>query len=397
MRWYFRKGNLPFKAWPLRLWVLSGVVVAAIVLLCIWQIGSIPTGFNQAEINARQASSSLQVILSDPSFLLHKIPQYLLQKMSLQGPVAMRGVSITLAAVAVFCFWYIASYLFNRLIAIVSSLFFVSTPLFMLAARSATPDILYITSVLAVFACSVWALRSRRRGLALIVFVTCLGLMLYTPGILWFLIVGYILLLVNPPWIRIKVKRWLPYAVVFWFIALIIPLGIALYRQPDLIKNLLLIPDKFVPQDHFTALAQSASGLFWRTAEALPFRIGQLPVLSFISIPIFVLGLIGSFKLWRWRSVIVVITIVLTTILVGLSGNHSLILYALLPIMIGVAGGLSWLLGSWNAVFPINSLARNFALTLVGIVAVVQLLYGFRASFVAWPHIPSVKSSHVLQ
>lgn len=53
-------------------------------------------------------------------------------------------------------------------------------------------------------------------------------------------------------------------------------------------------------------------------------------------------------------------------------------------VMILAAVGLSYFLGRWYAIFPINSIARNFGLALVLLLLGATLIQGYKAYFVAW-------------
>lgn len=54
------------------------------------------------------------------------------------------------------------------------------------------------------------------------------------------------------------------------------------------------------------------------------------------------------------------------------------------PVMIIAAVGLSYFLGRWYAIFPINSIARNFGLGLVLLLLGATLIQGYKGYFVAW-------------
>ncbi len=53
-------------------------------------------------------------------------------------------------------------------------------------------------------------------------------------------------------------------------------------------------------------------------------------------------------------------------------------------VMILAAIGLSYFIGRWYAIFPINSFARNVGLGFIFILLTATLLQGYKAYFVAW-------------
>ena len=377
---------------------LLGVLSIVLLASCIgfWNIAT-PAGFSPSEKQAVTASSTTRAIIENPLYAPHKIPQYIAQKVGLDGQIAMRGISVLYGIMAIAAFYLVARQLFGSFVGYIAALGLLSTPLFLLAMRHASAEILYAAAPIIVFAIGLWSLKTRQRTLALYAVVVALALSLYVPGMIWCIALGYGLLLVNPPWVRAKVSNLTVYSAVAVFVVLISPLLFGLYQNPELIKKLLLLPELFNVSAIVTQTAQSASGLVWRTNDALPLRIGHMPILSIIIAPLCLIGAYAAVRQWRWRSAFYLGLPLLGIGFAGLSGNPLVILYALAALLLLFGNGLFHLLKHWYDVFPRNSLAGYFAVGVILITISVQLLFGIRSSIIAWPATPSVTSTYVLQ
>ncbi len=396
MKWLFplkHKGRQRVSSRTL-LSIFSIGLIASVI--GFWNLAT-PAGFSPAEKQAVTASNNARAIVENPLHAPHKTPQYIAQKVGLDGQIAMRGISVLYGIIATIAFYLVARQLFGTFVAYIAALGLLSTPLYLLATRHASPEIMYAAAPVIILAIGLWVLKTRQRTIALYALVIAVALSLYVPGMLWCVALGYGLLLVNPPWVRVKVSAANVYAAAAVCILLISPLLYGLYRSPELIKELFLLPEVLNIGEIITQTAQSASGLIWRTNDALPLRIGHMPILSIIIAPLCLIGIYAAIRQWHWRSVFFVGLPVLGIGFAGLSGNSLVILYALTALLLLFGNGLFHLLKQWYEVFPRNSLAGYFAVGVICIMIGVQLLFGVRSSIVAWPATPPVTSTYVLQ
>lgn len=384
--------------WPFFGKGLSVLTVAALLLgiffFYIWHLGTLTPGFSQEELQATQASSSIGKIVDNPVFAPHKLLQLGFQSAGQDGAFWMRLGSV-LFALAFFVFFYFLLRLwFGKFVSILGTLLLCGTPALVLVARSATPDILYLTPI-AIITCFVWLSRTQRRNLAWYGLVAFTALSLYVPGMAIFVLlsVGILYKTLTKAAGLIKVSTMV--ISLLAAVIMVLPLIVAALDDPGVLKELFFIPSHWEsPVEILKSIAWSGLALVIKTREHFPFIIDRLPLLSAIQV---ILIFFGLYALWgrARKEVYLILSVVgLAVLSAGIKDSPG-ILVATLPVLgILAAAGLRYLYKEWRDVFPINPLPRALAIMLMGSVIVLHLLYGGRYALIAWPNTEATRNTY---
>jgi hypothetical protein len=364
------------------LFIFMGVTVGTL----LWfRLGTLTPGFSESELAARASANSLRNILNNPLFLPHKILQYSLLKVGLQGAFAMRLVSTLFAGLILVAFYRILKTLYTMRIATMGTLLFASSGWFLHWARLATPNILY-AGVIGL----LWLgarLRTQNRRQVTIFYACLIGLCaLYVPGFVWLVGLG---LIWQHKAILNEFRRISPLyiaALVGGGVVGIAPLVYALSRHTALVTEWLgLAPGKIVLTTVGRNVLHIPVWLVYRTPEQPTYWLGRLPLLNVFEIVMLVLGafaLLSAIRLDRVKALVA--ALVLGVVIVGLNGFSSSIVLA--PLYLIIAAGVALMLQQWFAVFPRNPFARSVGVVIISGLVALCCAYQLTSYFIAWPH-----------
>ncbi len=364
-----------------------------------WKLGSLPAGFSPEEKVAIAASSSIDNIVNNPVNAPHKVPQYAIQKTLGDSPLQMRAVSVFYGILAVFCFYLVIKWWFKYKVALVSTLLFATCPWLVINSRSATATIMLLSS-LAIITAYLWLQSSNKHhDSALIVMALAGSLSLYIPGVFWITLVGVIVAKRPLSKFYKQASSIVRYSLPLLVAMLVTPLVYASIINPDILKELLLVPEQLLnPLESIVAIIWAGLGIIWRTRDSMPTTLGNLPILNAFEV---VLLIIGSFwmltEVKRRRTYWIFGSILLTILVVGLGHKEQELLLILPAIYIIIAGGLHFMYKEWFRVFPRNPLAKWVGIGVISIAVGISLIYSVRYSLIAWPNSPETSSYYVIQ
>lgn len=371
-------------------WLAALAVCAAIFS---FRLHTLVPGFSATEKAAIQAASSLKAIGHDPSFLPHKFLQYLGLKLDHSGFIAMRVPSVLAGLVAAALFFYILNKWFNLRIAAITTFLLVTSSWFLHLARIGTPDVMYL-GILAPLAYAIWLPKSKRPLLALALGAIVLINTLYTPGLIWFTLIGIV-------WQRKAIAQLYSRtkaAAIFTLLGclvLLVPLAVSFVHAPELIKTYLGLPEQIL-----TALKHAPLNLIdipiqlvYRGPVNPALNLANVPLLDFFVVVIATLGAYSYatyFGLLRSRMLLG--SLIVSCLLVSFKGGVSI--GVLLPfVYLLVGGGLNFMIEQWFKVFPYNPFARGTATVLLTVAVGAVTFYHFNAYFVAWPQAPETRAA----
>ncbi len=366
---------------------------AFVVLLLWFQLGSLVPGFSETELTAQGESATWRAVLDNPLFLPHKLLQLSAQYFGHHGPLAMRSASALFGLLAIGSFYYVLHNWYSRRVAVLGTFLFATSSWLLHSARLGTPSISY-TLLFAVMACAVWLQKSRAMLPAVLLGSGLVLVLLYIPGMLWFVIPG--LLWQAPRLIRF-LSRQHPAVLVLLTLGLVgalAPLGLAFYHDPGLIRIYLGLPEVFpAPLQLAKSILYVPGHIFVQGTGDPLLGVGDLALLDWSGSVLFLVGLTSFFANRRLdRVVAVVYAGAAGMILVGLGGAVAIGL--LLPfVYLMIASGLTLLLQQWFTVFPANPVARTIGATLMTIAVLLSSYYHINRYFIAWPHAPDTKAA----
>lgn len=372
------------------LWLAA--LLACFAALLTWRLGTLVPGFSNNEIIQRASSSTFQAIIDNPLGLPHKTLQLGLHYLHHTGPVAMRSVSLMFGLVTAASLYLILNAWYSHRIAWLGTLLFASSSWFLYTARLGTDSILY-TLLIAVVACVVWLRRRPSSVAPVFMGAILLAALFYVPGMIWFIVPLCL-------WQSTRLASLLrdQYAsfltlVALGGLALLAPIGWALYQDPQLVKTYIGLPQEFpgLMQIGRNALHVPIH-LFWHGAANPETGLSDLPLIDWFGTIMFFLGLYAYFYKRRLdRTWFLAYVFIAGTVLVALGGPVNI--SVLLPfIYLMIAGGVALMMQQWLTVFPRNPVARWIGLSLITIAVLLSSFYNLRAYFIAWPSAPETKA-----
>lgn len=368
---------------------LFGVLAAALW----WQLGTLLPGFSKAEQSTYAAAGFSQLFdnpLHAPYLLLVK----LLTILHPDSLLVTRLVAIAggLAVLAALC-WLLYRWYGSR-VAIAGTALFGASAWFLHVARMGTPDIL-LFGTLGLLAVGFW-LKESRSTAALIVCFILAALLLYVPGMVWF-----ILAVALWQWKTINqiFKDNLSAVSVGGVVLLILlaPLAWGLVRDHTLIQQWLGLPSTMpaigdvvsnvlhVPYN--LAISNTADASRW---------LGTTPILDAFSVAMFLLGSVLLLKTIQLRRAPILLSFfVIGILLAGLNGSAAYS-YIIPIVYIIIAAGVGYTLDQWLNVFPRNPIARGVGYGCIAIAVAITCAFHIQHYFIGWPHARATLSEYTI-
>lgn len=382
--------------WKMILAGLFGLIV--VTFLFVINLGSLTNHqFSAGEQQAFHRSQSVKGIFENPVAAPHTLTTRFFL-LFVDGPIAGRLASALFAILVVVLFFVLMKQWHKTRIALLATLLFAGSALLLHFGRWGGPSIMLAPACLALLLTGLSIKHAVKFSTTRLLCVTAIAAAsVYVPGLLWF-VLGFVAFGLK------DIRKYLAqYAITTKFYAA----GLLLA---------LLAPMVLMALDSPKAALQGITGMtfssdMWSAAVE---NIWQLP-------RYFALGGLENSEVWLYKApVLDILGIVL--ILFGayyyarnrktLSRTYPLTMFAGIAFFMTVFGsfyfapalflsliflmtaGLDELLGRWLSVFPRNSLARGFGITLVTIILLLSVFYNIRQYFVAWPNNSETKATY---
>lgn len=385
---------LPVTAWqPL---ILYALFIAGLGSLLWYSLGTNTPGYSAAEAQTLSASSGWRTILDNPLNAPFTILTRLLLYLTENGLLATRLTATIFGAAALLVFYLLVRHWHGERTAVLGTILFASSAWFLHTARLGVPDVLFFNSLLLV-AGLMWH-KKTGSSLALLVCFALGAVLLYVPGMVWLVLIGVIW-----KWRIIdsafKKHIWAAAAGALVLVSVLVPLGLAIYHDHNVAKELLGLPVQGWPQplEVLKNAADVPLSLFWHAPENSERWLANVPILNYFAMTMFVLGSYVYVKhIGLDRARLIAIILLLGTALISLGGDVTISL--LIPfVYILVASGTGFLLERWYTVFPRNRIAQLTSLTFVALAVAASVGYGLRHYFVAWPDAPGTRQTFTVQ
>ncbi len=374
------------------------VVGFSLVFAVFYHSGSQPSGLSTSEVMARNSSQSFTDIYHNPVNAPHKLVILAALKLGLSGHGSLRLSSAVFAIIFALAFYVLARMWFGKSISLFGTVLFLSLPIFIIASRQASANIMYFSPIV-ILAVYNWLLRTKHNhAAAWLLLVLCCGIFIYVPGLVWWL-AGAAVIARNKLIEKLEeIPSWLFVTGLSLFTIMLVPAGLSIVHDWRLVRSFGLIPAHW-PHilQLFKNLGWMLSSLFVKTPYHSALIIERLPLLNLIQIALLA---IGSYAMWRasWvKALVLDANVVFAVLAAALNNNISLLILGLPAIAVFMAAGLRYLYIEWRSVFPSNPLPKALALTLIACLVAVQLVFGLSYSLLAWPHAVATKSAYVLK
>lgn len=342
----------------------------------------------QLYIDYARSSSHL---LQSPGFMPYQAAVYSLARLGVEQIVYYRLLSVIIATLAVWSFYYIVQRWYTRRVALIGTVLFSTSSLVLHTARTALPDVLLL-GVLMTVATGLWLQQTKKRKTALYVFVLTLALTVYIPGLVW--VSAAALAWQGRRLLRV-IRRQRPahrIAVLLLPVIMIAPAITSLVLHPIEILTVMGLPTHLTSVSvYLEYIKHIASGLVWRYQTAPSLWTPGTPVFDAVTIIMIVLGVYSlRFERELRRSRIQLSILGVTLLLILTMGPVSLV--AVTPMLYLLAtGGFAFMLQQWFTVFPRNPFARVVAVACISFAVLGVGFYHTYRYFTVWPNHPDVR------
>lgn len=365
-------------------------IAALIVIsyLLTHHLASLTFGFSTNELRTASLPIGWHGILASPLFLPFKILEsFSFYFYGQENILAARLPSVLLGVTAITAFGLVLRAWHNSRIAILGCILFATSAWTLHVSRYVGFESSYL-AVLPILLLSQVALRRFKRIWVTYAVILVWSLLLFTPGMLFFVAVAAI-------WQRRELVEAWQKSSQWWQKAVLIALSISslplliwsFVKDNSLIINWLGAPNSF---DSFQQLGHRLAAvplhLFVHGPGIPDLWLGRLPLLDIFTLSMTIIGIVFYAGKWRnSRSQLLAAYAVIGTILIGLGGPVTLSL--LVPILyLFAAAGMGWLLHDWLKHFPNNPIARGVAIGVVSVAVAISCAYNTYSYYVAWPH-----------
>lgn len=350
----------------------------------LWRLSSLVPGYSQDEVATYNAAQSLHALLHDPAnapfLLVVKGVGYLIPHSYLPARIvaAVLGLVTLIVMARLLHRWQ------DMRTAIIGTLLFGLSAWFLHVSRYGSPEVLSF-GIYVLAACGFWA-KQTSSWLALGICFVLAALLLYTPGMVWFIGLGIIW-----QWRTLDnlFKRHLLTVTLAGLVLLgmIAPIGWAIYKQHHLaytflgfpsqlpgIRTVLLNIAKF--PYHFL-VHNSANPALW---------LGTAPILDAYSATALVLGTYLYIRHARLGRAPIFFSVIALTVILTALGSPITFSIVMPFIYVLIAIGTSYILDVWFKTFPRNPIARGTGWLLMGSLLALVCAYQATQYFIGWPH-----------
>jgi len=365
------------------------ILVAAVIVFAT--IGRIPNEAAQIELTSAQSASSLQQIFESPVNAPYNIATYLTTNIS-SSIIMLRVVSFSVYVLACVSLFYALQHWHTTRAAALATAAFATNSVVLATARLGTP-LIAVFSWFIFTALLLWQLRAKSNKAVPLVMVIGIGILLYTPGALWFfLVMGSVYF--NK--IRVLFKDVKRNAVIIGAavsFVVTVPLILGFVREPSSLREWLLLTDQVVWGDVPRSILRVPSAFIYRMPENALINVGRLPVFDLMSGMLFLIGLNAYRKKLSLDRTRLMIGSGLAAIAIGALDQTVTAVILLIPFVFSIiAAGIEFLLDEWNGVFPKNPYARGLGSLLMTIIVLFGAYYHLTRFLVVWPQTPETKS-----
>jgi hypothetical protein len=374
-------------------WMGAALVVVAWVLL--YKLGSLVGGLSKGELTAASAPVGWHDLYHQPLELpLKLVRSAVFFTFPDHGQTLTRLPNVLFGALAIISFGGLVRLWHGRRTAVLALVMFTLSAWTLHVSRLASFDVLYFWA-LPTLACSHYLLRKYyHKPLVWYGNIVVWGLLLYIPGLVWFVLADIVLqrqaLLTG--W-RQYMRWWQRLFTLCVGLMWLPLLAVDLTRPGQLLQWLGFPAHLAAPLTLLKQFVAVPVHLFIRGPQYPDLWLGKAPILDIFALVVCALGVYFYVTHWKVaRTRYLAVLTFLGFILVGLGGPVTLSL--LVPLLyMAVATGLAYLLHDWLKIFPNNPLARSLGIGLVVFAVFLSCLYNYRAYFIAWPHTAATRST----
>ncbi|HVS58890.1 MAG TPA: hypothetical protein VHD60_04140 [Candidatus Saccharimonadales bacterium] len=371
------------------------LIAVPVGVLLLYRLTTLTPGLSPDEASIAHHGVSLQSMYSSPLNLpLHFLQWLCFGAWHSHSLWLVRLPDVILAAAALVIFALLLRRWYGMRTALFGSVLLAFSPWFLHVGRTAGVGAEQLFAIpMAVFAL-VHLNRDFAKTWAFYGSAVVLSLLLYVPGMAWFIGVALVLQILD-------VKDGLKHLSTWWKrllypLAWLLPATLliwALVRTPSLWRSWLALPMHFdTPLAILKHVGSGLAAFVWHGPNNPALWLDRLPILNVFTIAMVLVGILFYARHWlaprtRLLFIFFVISMALYAVDSSTSFNFAV------PLVYSVAAaGIGYLMHEWLTVFPRNPLARGVGTVLIVSALALSCLYNVRQYYVAWPHNPRVQA-----
>ena len=351
---------------------------AFLLFLTLFYFTNIPNGLSSAEMTSATISGNLTLVNWLEQIV--NLPYHALQWLSINffdlSVLAIRLPSIIIAVLCGTLILSIIRQLNKPNIAIIAGLIVISTALFITMARTGAPMIMPIFWCLLAISATIHAISKPKHNLRwLVVAGTALALNVYSVFGIFLTVICAVVALFHPK-VRLhlfKTKPWKIIVTILIWLLLISPLVWGVINDPSIVQQLLGVSLSSLSWD---TIVNNLTSVFWFTGN--PSNGFVIPLIVMAELGIAGIGLynfIRHFHSARSYLALPLFIVVLILALLNIEAGPLL----LVPMVLLIASGTSFLVEAWFSLFPRNPYARFIgAASLTALIGWIILMGCFR-------------------
>ena len=358
-------------------------------LLYFRRLSSLPPGYSAPELHTYVQAGNWHSILSNPINAPYKALMWICLAVTHHNLLSGRVVSACIGLLAAVLFFVVVRTWCSYRTALMTTILFAASAGLLHFARLGTGSILQ-TSVLALIGILLWYRDHQTyRAITGYLLVVLFALLWYVPGMIWFEILGLVILRKT---IRGQLKDTKTLSLASMpivFLLCIIPLTWESIKHPKLLMQLAGLPQNLHTLAHICSnfwnlilgivAYSNGSPLYW---------VGHAPLLSITEVVALLLGAYYIARETSGRSIFLLGSGIIGLVLASLDGGVTFACIA--PVIyLCIAAGIDHFLNTWLTVFPRNPVARIGGIGIVCLMLAFSILYQIRTYYVAWPHAPA--------
>ena len=366
--------------------ILTIIGISTVLFLMLFRLVTITPGVSSKEVAVYNSANSANVIIENMVNAPYKAAMFASTKV-FEPYFGLRFVGAIIGAIIVILFFLLIRYLYGNIIGLATTAMFATSSLFLGMSRTATPNIMLL-SVLAITSIGFYIRFGKKPEKAWIIGAFIIGLSLYVPGVILYIIPAIIWQFKHIKTSLEKLSTVMIVVVSLIFGILVTPLLFSIVQNPSIILGYIGIN---TPLEPILTMAKYAGvsivSMFVRSPMDHAYWLGRQPILDIFATAMFTCGAYSYIKKYRLHRLWLVLGVaVLSIIWIGITTNRYSIIILLPFVYIVIGGGLRMMTDRWFEIFPKNPIAKYIGVSLLTIAIAISINFQLQRYFIAWPH-----------
>lgn len=325
---------------PIFIYLLAAIIFG---LITVHHLGSRPAGLSPAEAAARSSSLNISAIRHSPLNAPHNLLALGLHHAGLHWTPALRLSSVLFAAAFLFSFAFLLRAWFGRWIGLMGTVLLAGTPLFLVAARQGSAEIMYF-GIAAIMAVYVWLLRGTHKDLSMVCLLVIVSILAYSPGLILWILAATIIGRKKIGEVFSELSPLALTAGVLLSALILSPLIISIVQHPTIGRQLMLVPAHLQTSlIIIKKIAWSVIAIFIEAPTHQNLILDRLPLLDVIQDALLVFGAYALWSAAKAKLLIIILAVGYAAVAAGFYNDYNLLILGLPALVVVICAGLRYL------------------------------------------------------